>query len=163
MQGLEEELEKAKTEAAKVKGLEEQLEKLNRSSVLDKQKAIDKLTSELQDKYKGEIDTLRSSHETELLNLRSVHQEEVSKLNSAHDKEIAGHSGLKLRDEIREIKAGFERDKENAVNQAVAAATAWIRKEIVELEQQLKSTLIELTAVKAELELTTKRLKQFEY
>ena len=141
----------ATTEAAKVKVLEEQLENLKSSSALEKQSALDNLTSEIQDKSKKEIESLRSSHEAELLNFGSIHEAEMSKLKSAHEEQIARLSGFKLREELREIKAGFERDKEDAVDQAVAAATSRIAKEAMELQQQLESVSSELTMVKAEL------------
>src|SRR5271167_1318270 len=114
---LEEKLEKVTTEAVKVKSLKEQLEKLETSSVLDKQSALDNLTLELQHKYEEEIKTLRSSHEAELLKLRLAHETEMSKLKSAHDEQVAILSGSKLREEIREIKAGFEKDKTVATAQ----------------------------------------------
>ena len=139
-----------------------ELEQLNTSSHLDKQNALQNLSLELQHKHQEEIETLRSSHEAELLKLRLAHETEMSKLKSAHDEQVAVLSGSKLREEIREIKAGFEKDKRNVVNQAIAVATAQRAMEVMELKQRLESRSIELAVVKAELEVTKKGLKQFD-
>jgi len=96
------------------------------------------------------------------LKLRSTHEVEICKLMLTHKEQIAGLSGIKLRDEIQEIKEGFEKDKQSAVNQAVAVVTARIANEVMELEQRLESTSMKSTEVKAELEMMTKRLKQFQ-
>ena len=148
-------------EAAEAKALEEQLRKLKSSSVSDRQNALNNLRSELKDKYKEESKNLTLSHEAELLNLRLTHESEMSKLKSEHDEQVTLLSGLKLRGELREIKAGFEKDKQNAVIEAVAMATAQRAMEVIELKQQLKSTSMELKEVKTELEVVKNRFKLF--
>lgn len=154
-------MKSAETEVIKVKDLGEQLEKFKRSSALDKHNALDDLKSELQNKYQEEAKTLRSIHEAELLKVRSDHDAEMSKLKSTHDEEVTVLSRFQLREELRRIKAGFEEDKQTAMNQAVEAATARREMEMVRLKQHLESTLMELASAKSELETMT-RLKRIE-
>lgn len=149
------------TEAIKVKDLEQQLEKLKSSSALDKQGALDNLKSELQNEFQEEVKTLRSTHESELLKLRSDYDTEMSKLKATYDEQVAVLSRFQLREELRRIKAGFEEDKQTAMNRAVEAATAHRESEMVRLKQHLESTLMELAEAKNELEMLTK-LKRIE-
>jgi hypothetical protein len=148
-------LEAVTAEAVEVKALEERLRLLKSSSVLDKQSELDNLRSELQDKYEEEIKNFESSHEAELLNLRLTHESEMSKLKSEHDKHVALFSPLGFCDDLRETKAAFEVDKQNAVNEAIAQRAM----EVMKLKQQLKSTSMELAEVKDELEAMKNRLK----
>jgi hypothetical protein len=154
-------LEAVTTKAINAKDLEEQLATLKNSSVSDKQNALDNLKSELQDKHMEEIRNLGSSHEESLSNLRLTHETEMSELNSVHDDQIA-LSGLKIRELLQEMKTGFEKDKQDAVNEAVANATSGRAIEVLELERRLKSESMELSEVKAELKALKSGLKRSE-
>jgi hypothetical protein len=103
-------LKTAKGKADRADDLEEQLQKLKSSSISDKQIALEKLETELQDQHQKELVRVRTAHETEISTLNSTHEAEVVR--------VYGRSRL-VEDEFRSMKEGFERDKRAAVDQAV--------------------------------------------
>ena len=147
MTELEVSLKAAQVETAKVKPLQTQLEELQASSAADKQTAIDNLTKELLAKHQQDLDSIKSAHEQRVL--RTSHEKAISDLKATQAEELAAFEDLSIHAELRKIKAGFEKEKAEAVNAAVIHAThetrAFMAKEIRDQESAH-------TAEKAKLE-----------
>ena len=139
----------AQVEAAKVKPLQTQLDELQISSAADKQTAIDNLTKELVAKHQQDIDSIKSTHETEQRTIRTSHEKAISDLKSTQAEELAALEDLSIHAELRKIKAGFEKEKAEAVKVAVTDATHETRAIMVEEIRSLQSAH---TAEKAKLE-----------
>ena len=108
----------AQTEADKVAGLQTSLEELKVSSASDKTTAIETLTTELQEKHQKEIDTLKSSHKSELSGLKATHDKRISDLTSEKEAEIKRLSDLSIHEELRKIKADFQRSTNEQLDEA---------------------------------------------
>jgi hypothetical protein len=111
----------AKGKADRADSLEEQLEKLQKSSISDQRIKLENLESKLRDQ-----------HQKELIRLRTAHETEISILNSAHEAEVvrvSRRSGI-IEEELWSMKEGFERDKRAAVDQAVAERCSVERRHI---------------------------------
>jgi len=118
----------AKAEADKVPVLQAQFEALHQSSKADHKKAIDELTADLELKHRKELDTIHNRHDEELTGLRAAHETHLSEVNDLHREEIGNLSdGSILREEIRSMKAGFEAEKQEAVNAERASMVEEIR------------------------------------
>ena len=124
MQNLEVKWKKALVDADEFRQLENRLKEVTQSSNLDKQNALDRLHQELQDTFQKDRIALSLSHEKELNDLRTNHLEELDKLKGSYESQIHGLSQFKLREELRLIKSGFEKDKQDAINRVIEAAIA---------------------------------------
>jgi hypothetical protein len=146
---LEASLATAQAEAAKVKPLQAQLEELQVSSAADKQTAIDNLTKELLANHQKDLDSIKSTHESEQRTIRKSHEKAISDLKSTQAEELAALEDLSIHAELRKIKAGFEKEKADAVNTAVLDSTRETRAIAAEEIRSLQSAH---TAEKAKLE-----------
>jgi hypothetical protein len=110
LRALKEELKTANGKVDRAGDLGRQLEELKRSSIAEKQNALRKLESELQDQ-----------HQNELIRVGTAHETEISTLNSAHEAEVVRANGRSSRVEevFRSMKQDYEREKQEAVDQAV--------------------------------------------
>jgi hypothetical protein len=110
LRALKEELKTANGKVDRAGDLGRQLEELKRSSIAEKQNALRKLESELQDQ-----------HQNELIRVGTAHETEISTLNSAHEAEVVRANGRSSRVEevFRSMKQDCEREKQEAVDQAV--------------------------------------------
>jgi hypothetical protein len=145
LQVLESELSEAANE---IKHREDQLNERKCASTLDQQRALDALRLVLRKKYEQEISVLKSSHASELVKLRTTHDEDISKLRKEHEEQLRSLSC----EEIRNLKSSFDKDKQVAVNQAVAAETERNKATTIRMEEQVKSMQAELEVAKRKLE-----------
>ena len=137
------------------------MEKIRKSSALDKQTVLNKLSTELEEKRQKEISALNSSHEKELRELGMVHRAEIAKLRREHNEQITTLSRFDCREELRKIKLGFEKDKQNGIDPAVVPAIAQAKKTIAELEEQVEIMRYQLGVAKAELETRRKSCRDW--
>ena len=108
-------------EADKVHSLQEEIENVRVSAAAEKQKALDDLKAELEEMYKKKVDELVTTNENALLNLSREHEMRLSELNAKHKAEEERLSNLPVHQELRDIKAKFQRmgEEERAKERAL--------------------------------------------
>lgn len=153
-------MKKLSTETHDLKECNEQLEKLKISNISDRQIALTNLTTNLKDKHQKELDSLKSSHKTELQNLGISHRAETSKSKSAHDAEVYRLSGLPFAQELRTIKANFEKEKQDAIDRAVEIEQLSHSKEVANLKRQLSIEKRNVRELEEQLKSKPEKLSQ---
>ena len=123
MQQLESSLKAVQIEADKVPTLQAELAELQKSSVEDKQIAIDNVTSELNSKHERDLASIKSTREAEQRSLQESHEKATSELKSRHAEEFAALEDVSIQGELRRIKADFENAKTEAAKLAATQAT----------------------------------------
>lgn len=139
-------------DADKFREVENRLKEVTESSNLDKQNALDQLRQELQETFQKDRIAMSSSHEKKLDDLRTNHLEELNKLKSSYDAHIQGLSQFNLREELRLIKSGFEKDKQDAINQVNDAVAAHRNEMLTRLGLQLNTLQQGVYVMDTELE-----------